>query len=385
MPSLMLNETGRKPRTMAKQLAIDFTRSEQLALLRDCRLGDPRKRNDRKPLAKLLLRSLDDRIGRNKRWAITVEELGEESEMSRSAVYKWLGWLSAAELIGFDELPDGRREFWICWSNVWAMTPAGRAAEREARDAVSPPRGPRVHIVDHESTMWNGSPQCGMVVHNVDCSYKEERPLSAQLAPSSPPPPREELVTMVRTAGVNLAEETIATATANGLSSDQIAAVVAHYQAFPGRWNPGILYERLTRPGVQNDPPDHGWYGDSEAWLAAQRHQAAIAQQEASRQALAAENAQQAESRRELTELNALVGELLDSMPLDELRALVPDDHPRANQLRQAIRFRTIDLMRIEFLRLIVTATGGWDGSAERCLLDDAGTSTTLVPAPGGA
>lgn len=369
---------------MAKQLAIDFTRSEQLGLLRDCRLGDPRKRNDRKPLAKLLLRSLDDRIGRNKRWAITVEELGEESEMSRSAVYKWLGWLSAAELIGFDELPDGRREFWICWSNVWAMTPAGRAAEREARDAVSPPRGPRVHNVDHESTMWNDSPQCGMVVHNVDCSYKEERPQSAPLAPTPSPPPREELVTMVRTAGVNLADETVADAIANGMTLEQVAAVVGHYQAHPGRWHPGILKERLTRLGAHGQQADEGWYGDSASWQAAEVHRDAIAAQEAARLALVVESEQQNAARQELDELNVIAGELLDSLPLHELRAMVPDDHPRATQLLQAIRFRTVNLQRIEFLRLIVDAMGGWDGSAERCPLDDAGTSMTLVSAPGG-
>lgn len=348
---------------MAKQLAIDFTRSEQLGLLRDCRLGDPRKRNDRKPLAKLLLRSLDDRIGRNKRWAITVEELGEESEMSRSAVYKWLGWLSAAELIGFDELPDGRREFWICWSNVWAMTPAGRAAEREARDAVSPPRGPRVH--------------------NVDCSYKEERPQSAPLAPTPSPPPREELVTMVRTAGVNLADETVADAIANGMTPEQVAAVVEHYQAHPGRWHPGILKERLTRQGAHGQQADEGWYGDSAAWQAAEVHRDAIAAQEAARLALVVESGQQNAARQELDELNVIAGELLDSLPLHELRAMVPDDHPRATQLLQAIRFRTVNLQRVEFLRLIVDAMGGWDGSAERCPLDDAGVGMTPIPAPG--
>lgn len=353
-----------------QQLNLEFTRGEQLSILREIRLGDPRKSNDRKPFAKLLLRALDDRIGRSKRWAMTVDELAEEAEMSRSATYQWLGWLNEAGLIGFDSLPDGRREFWICWSNLWQMTPAGRAAERAEQAAVSPPgglasppHGPAVHQVDQQSTTWTGGPPHGLLVHNVDCSYKEERPISAHSAPPSSSTPsgdrRREVTMMVKTAGVGLFGPAVETAIAHGMGLEQIAAVVGHFSRFPGRWPPEVLYERLTRVQAFELAPDEGWYGDTPQWIDKQRRADQKAADEAER-ALETERLNRIDAERKaVEELNLMVGDVFDGMSKQQRFELIPRGHPQESTLRSAIKFGVTDHVRGTFLRLLIEAMGG--------------------------
>ncbi len=356
---------------MTTQLDLEFTRGDQLGILRAARLGDPRKSNDRKPLAKLLLRTLDDRIGRNKRWAMTVDELAEEADMSRSAAYQWLGWLNEAGIIGFDSLPDGRREFWICWSTLWQFTPEGRTSESRR---ANPPGGSSVHNMDQRSTTRTDGPPHGPPVHVVDCSYKEERPLSAHSAPTPSPSSsadglsevsREEAMMMVNAAGVKQFGHVVETALANGMTTQQIAAVVAHFQAHPDKWPPEILFERLTRIGACLIGPNEGWYGDTDKWKAQQRR---LQEAQAAAAAQAAEDQlkQQREAERHALEgLNAAVGDVFDGMSKAERLGLIPPGHPDESVLRSAVKFGIHEHVRGTFLRLLIEAMGGED-RAER-------------------
>lgn len=233
------------------QLTLDYSRAQQLAILRECRLGDPRKKNDRKPIAKLLLRTLDDRIGKAGRWSLLMVDLAAEADVAPPTAYKWCAWLNAHGFIGFDELPDGRREFWICWNALWATTPEGRAATKKQATPV----------LQNRTTLYDVEPD-STTENRVLCGRAHIR-ISAHSAPTerttSPPTPsiapdRSVIVERVREAGVSQCAEAVAAALANGLTLDDLAAILddwaAHRRADQYAKPAGRLYHHLTSPST---------------------------------------------------------------------------------------------------------------------------------------
>lgn len=112
-----------------------------------------------------------------------------------------------------------------------------------------------------------------IIVGENDTTYMNEK------NESSTSSNREAAVTAVRECGVNRAVEAVETARRNGMSDEQIRAVVRQFRdpANTGRWSAGVLHDRLTCPGANLLAPDAGWFGDSAAWTARQRSQPAPA------------------------------------------------------------------------------------------------------------
>ncbi|MBI1348712.1 hypothetical protein GC163_20760 [bacterium] len=77
------------------------------------------------------------------------------------------------------------------------------------------------------------------------------------------------LMVLVKECGV-YRPECVDVALSNGMTPDQIRDVVAIYRAAgnAGRWKPGILFDRLSRPGAFTLKADQGWYGDADNWTA---------------------------------------------------------------------------------------------------------------------
>ena len=118
---------------------------------------------------------------------------------------------------------------------------------------------------------------------------------------------------MVKNAGVGQFGPTVEAALSQGLTIEQIAAVVEHFQANPGRWAAGVLVERLTRPGARLLAPSEGWYGETREWKTAQATRPATTPAPVG----------------DLQRLEDQLGPQLDALTADELASLVADWTPR--------------------------------------------------------
>lgn len=335
---------------------LDFTRGEQLALRRDILLP---------PGEKFLLWILDDHIGSCRSWVMSMAQLQEESGFGRSAVYNFVNRLCDRGLVWWDELPDKRRDFRICWTNV--------AEQIEAQSAsTNPPGGNAVHDVDapvhqveSESTTWTLSPRRGRASPPGGLHIMNSAPSSAQLTPSSSPsaPPaceaapiepsrpareptvrtdedddrmlrsrteepdrsrREAVLREVQATGLGAFVQAMQQAEARGLSLEQIAAVAEFYRRHPGRWPPEVLFHRLTSPQALLLAPHEGWFGELPAWTARQRREA----QERTQQAARDSPRRATEPSEEMQRLEAEFGPELDAMTPEAAAGLFPVDSP---------------------------------------------------------
>lgn len=108
-------------------------------------------------------------------------------------------------------------------------------------------------------------------------SFEERHTLPDPTQQKTPPPPNQtgaesgtvveiseddvwtRLTTRLLGLGLDLAPETLQTARSAGKSPDYVSAVLEHYEAHPGAWQPGAIRMRLTRPGKLLQEPDQGW------------------------------------------------------------------------------------------------------------------------------
>lgn len=288
------------PRSLAPasgQLTLE--RGQQLRILRTCKLGT--RRNDRKLIAKAMLRAIDDHIGhRNGRWTFDLQELYDEIDVARTTGYDWFNWLIDQGFIGCDRLRDGRREVWICWGTLWECTPEGRVeAAREARD--NPPAGPpvrhaddSVRQADRQSATRTASPPGGLHIRN---SAPLSAPSSAPSSPSSAPADDDAKTKTTATErlidlGVAKAEEAVERSL--GLrSADETLATIEHFAAefrLPdGKSDSAnsinFLFWRLTDVGCRGQPPHGGWLKPSDEFRRARHEFREQAQREAERAA----------------------------------------------------------------------------------------------------
>ena len=127
--------------------------------------------------------------------------------------------------------------------------------------------------------------------------------------------------------GVGQVGPTIASAEAQGMTLVQIAAVIGHYQAHPGRWPQGVLCERLTRSNANILDASDGWYGDTDQW----KHEQARIEREAQARAAHTHQAEEDAMSKLITYpqqdfAEAKFGPLLDEMTNPQAAALVQDD-----------------------------------------------------------
>ncbi len=260
------------------QPKLDFTRGQMLHLRREISLP---------PTQKFLLWALDDAIRNGTSWTLSIADLMKVTGFKETATRDGLNSLKDAALIWWKLCPDGRREYFITWQNIEeavdAQTPAQREEDTAADEVeaepvaqvLSPASGPAVRQTDHESACRTESPLNGPTVRQTDSSIRKIEHLTEPLIePSSPSSARqleaidETMVVMVGETGIRRPEEAVRKAIANGMARAQLAAVIDHYNAFPGRWLPGVLFDRLTRAGAWRLPAAEGWFGDSPEWTA---------------------------------------------------------------------------------------------------------------------
>lgn len=253
------------------QMELTIDREQQLALKRRVRLGST--------TAKAMLFVLDDHIGkRNADWALTYEELAAEIEVSTSTAYRVARELEQLGVI--DRKTEGKRvRFSIRWGTLWALDEQQNGPQAILTDANPIRTGENAIRTNaktfrtHENAIRTSE---NHTTYESAINSAPSAPSSAQGAVAEAPP---ELVVMVVECGVGRAGEAVAQALANGMTEAQIRDVVEHF-ADPdnaGRWKPGVLFDRLTRPGAFALPADAGWFGDLPEWLAGRRQMPAEA------------------------------------------------------------------------------------------------------------
>ncbi len=146
--------------------------------------------------------------------------------------------------------------------------------------------------------------------------------ISSSTSPSSGS--LDELKVKVMEAGVDEFDSTVRTAIANGMTDEQIVAVVDHFHANPDRWTGGVLKHRLTKPGARLQAPGDGWFGDRPEWLAASKR---AAQATAQNQTKEADVARVESPHQRETRLNreAKYGPVLDAMSPAEQKAALAE------------------------------------------------------------
>jgi len=257
------------------QATFDFSRAEKLSILRYCRLGDPDKINDHNPLAKAMLRAIDDRIGRNESWTMLPEEVIRDADMARSTGYRILRWLAEEGFIGMAKRPDGKTEFRIYWGLVREFTPWGGCS-------VSPGAGPTVPERDSQSRSGTDQSRSGTHSPGAGLTYKEERPVSAPISAPPAPPSSEDATVMANVidrlidAGMNRA--VAAMEGSLQLRTVQETAALVEYYLTSFRLPDGTcdaennlnwLFWRLTSKDGQRLPVDKGWKKPSQAFTKA--------------------------------------------------------------------------------------------------------------------
>lgn len=323
------------PRPPAKsQQTINFTRSNQLALkakLRKHRLGKH---------GKSLFLLLDDHIGPNISWVLTYEELAEEAEISVNTVRMAIDALCELGVIWFEKVTDHYHErrlrFYITWANIEEMVEERMPTTPDIVAASKSPHcGANIHAMEDSSTPWSNPPHGATILHAVEDSiYRKNGRINVH-SNGTPPTPssavsqtlpslpdrRTEVVVKVRDAGVAQFGLAVLKAQAEGMTLDQIEAVVDHFNANPGRWPAEVLYERVTRPGASLQPADQGWYGEKLEWIATQKRAAVVtAQQQAKEESMRVENPNQRYTREQN---EAKFGPILDAMTPAERHALL--------------------------------------------------------------
>ncbi len=118
----------------------------------------------------------------------------------------------------------------------------------------------------------------------------------------------EDAVDMLRAVGVERARAAVNVAEAHGMTPAGIVAVARHALAHPGRWNPQVIYTRVTSLDAIDQPPDEGWFGENPNW----------------RPATAPQTASAVESGPSLSELEREHLATLQAMNLEELQTLLP-------------------------------------------------------------
>lgn len=283
-------------------------RGQQLKMLRNVRLGCLKLR--------ALLRELDDRIpnhteARPETFALSMATLVDELEISRSEAYELCDRLRDLGVLAWDDLANGKREFWICWGTLSEFAhpdPAQRPETpslQQFRQRRKPIRskasndGDQEPAIPHRRNTINSAPaEDHSAPAELESSPAEDHSAPAELhirniatlsqsSPSSKGTPsadgggdrdgfdREAVTKLVRKAGVARAAEKVRQALAAGMSLRQIADVARHALQFPGRWSGGIVADRLTQADAPSLSAAEGWFGDDPKWLERERERKA--------------------------------------------------------------------------------------------------------------
>jgi len=286
-----------KPLPQQKKLGLSFTARRQA--MREVQVGHP--------IAKALLWLVECHVGDNPDgWKLRTEDLAQEANCGVTTAEKWLDVLEELGFIRRAKITRRFQTYWMCWARVFgAIEEADQddteeVCDDEAGDETSeesepeiPQCGTEFHDVESDSTLWKETPPRGEKFHNVECN-KEERPSSAHL--SAPPRPlsaqqqasqqpaatktgddedRESILRELKDCGIDLFVQCLELAESRGVTLPQAAGVVEWFRRHPGRWPPGVLFERLTKPEARFLEASDGWFGEAAAWKAQAAQRAA--------------------------------------------------------------------------------------------------------------
>jgi|GEM_PF-6592472 len=309
----------RNPDPLQMTLALDF--GQQMDIFRTMRVGPFSHR--------WMMFVIWSHLGRARStWRMSAEDLGAEMQLHPSAAVRIAKKLDTLGVLRRSEVAKGLYDFSICWGVLFGLRDeaenlCARAEEDCARAEEDCARAEE-DCARAEEDCARAEEDCARA---EDTIYNHELPRTTINIPA-PVPEDEAMMVVARLvdAGVGQIGSTIATAEAQGMTLEQIAAVIEHYHSHPGRWPQGVLCERLTRRGARMLDAHQGWYGETEHW---QREQARI-----EREAQARAQLTQAEE----TAMPKLItypqqdfaeekfGPLLDEMTYPQVADLVRDD-----------------------------------------------------------
>jgi hypothetical protein len=257
-------------RAQEKQLELEYDRGEQLSMRREIKLP---------PDEKFILWILDDHIGKNAYWPLTVQYIAAESGFSVSKVYKILAALKERTIVHWDRKPattkgksrqlgPGERRFFICWPNVEQLPKFAEGCSNDDQNS------PLENFTDESdsplektdspmekktvSKFSNGESHIRKNDHSNDLSTPSGTVATVELS--------DRILRKLKAAGVHRARPAWMKAIANGLSPDDFEAVLDHALAHPGRWPGRVVYSRLTSPDAIDWSPSEGWFGENPHW-----------------------------------------------------------------------------------------------------------------------
>ena len=307
---------GNKRKPDPAQLDLLKDRAHKIRVLRDFTAQHGLQTTSQKAMLMLL----ELHIGRFNGIELPIETIARQLLMSVKRAYGVAAELRKLDLIGYVPSRKDKVRFWIGWGRLQALY----YGDDEQAEVIEEPIPEAVEatavILTHENSILMGKKSILTSENNERLILTHENsPFSiSDLIPSTSSSTQsdrfEAVVKVVKEARVHEAEATVRTALANGLTLDQIEAVVAHYAAFPNRWSVGVLVHRLTKLGAHRDAPHEGWFGERPEWKAAQAAKAPKLDQ------AAADN---------LAELEAAYGAELDGLTDDALAALAADSPRR--------------------------------------------------------
>jgi len=284
--------------TEGTQREFEFERGEQLRIMRFCQVGCP--------LAKSLLRTLDDHIGdRNQFWDLSFEDIAIEMNCSISCARDKANALKELALIDFDATTHDRKlnRFRITWVNLeetitnpvkvpsrTTMKKARSNTPRADCDAQTAP----VHA--HSA---RGQAQTAPVHAQtaLGTSYKRQE---RQIAPPTPSAGAwEEVAEELSFFGLNCVGKAIEAAQRRGMTPEDVGELLQVARETPyhdDAARPAILYKRLT------DWNEFYWAPPTEEVRAQRAAQAAAAASRKQQRQYAKDSQAASERRRQAAE-----------------------------------------------------------------------------------
>lgn len=232
------------------QREFDFDRGYQLRILRLCQVGCP--------LAKALLRTLDDHMGLKPYWDLSFEEIAQEMNCSISCARDKANGLKDLALIDFEATDDRKKNrFRITWLNLEetidhpVKVTSRKAAQMESK---TPPRADcDAHTAPgHAQTALGHAHTAPAHAQTaLGTTYKRQRtPPPAQGAkPHFPDPEWEEVKIELSLFGMNCVDRAIEAAQRRGMTPEEVAELLRQARETPYHDNaarPAILFRRLT-------------------------------------------------------------------------------------------------------------------------------------------
>lgn len=232
-------------------------RGEDLTNIRRSRVGDA--------YAKLMLRTIDDRIGEGHSWDMTFADLADEMEVSIDIAYRRAHYLADRGLLSFTlvNASAARYRFVIGRSNLPDFIPEPsdrRRIRRRGRPRGTGRSGRAKTIANSENISLIAKTFRSQRKHfaNSDSDFFTSAPLAPTTAPSASKDGWGEAEARLISYGVASYEGPIQTARERGLTPEDVIAIVEHAESLPGAWGPGAVRRRVLT-ALPGQEASAGW------------------------------------------------------------------------------------------------------------------------------